>query len=448
MPEVISIKKGFDIRLLGEAAIQLQKAIPSVYYAIKPSDFRSIKPKLLINQGDVVLAGSPLFCDKTKPELLVTSPVSGIIHDIVRGDRRVIQEIVIKSDEIINYQQFDVNDIDTKQKVIALLLRSGLWPLIRQRPFNIIAKPDETPKAIFISGFDTAPLAPDYDFILRGKLHEFQKGIDVLKLLTHGKIHLGVNGSRLLSDVYSAVQGVEIHYFKGPHPAGNVGVQIHHTDPVNKGEVVWVINPQDVAMIGRFFLTGKTDYTRIIALTGSQVIKPAYYEIITGMHVKSLVENNIAGENNRYISGNVLTGNRIEIIGFTGFYDNQLTVIPEGNLPEFLGWALPGLKKLSLSRTFFSWLTPQKKYKLNTNMHGEERAFVMTGQYEEVLPMDIYPVFLLKAILAEDIEKMEQLGIYEVVEEDMALCEFACTSKIEVQQILKKGIELMIQEMN
>jgi len=325
-----------------------------------------------------------------------------------------------------------------------------LWPLIRQRPFGTIAKPTEIPKSIFISSFDTNPLAPDIDFIMQeGNQETFQTGLNALLKLTNGKTHLNINGSKEASSIFSNSKGVIINKFSGPHPAGNVGVQIHHLDPVNKGEVVWYVNPQDVLVIGKLFSEGRYDASRIIALTGSQVSNPKYYKTIIGSSVKSIIgDGGLKAGENRIISGNVLSGSQIQEDGFLGYYDTQITVIPEGHESEFMGWLAPGLEKFSMSRTFFSWLNSKKKYNLNTNLHGEERPFVVTGQYEKVFPMDIYPVQLLKSILIEDIEMMEQLGIYEVVEEDFALCEFVCTSKIKSQEIIRRGIDIIQKELN
>jgi Na+-transporting NADH:ubiquinone oxidoreductase subunit A len=326
------------------------------------------------------------------------------------------------------------------------LLKAGMWPFIKRRPYGIIARVDEVPKAIFISCFDTAPLAPDTDFILKGQEHSFQTGINALSKLTSGKVHLGLpeTGGQLFESIVNAT----VTRYCGPHPAGNVGVQIHHTDPVNKGEVVWTIGAQDVLFIGRLFETGRIDFSRIVALTGSEVTSPCYYSTCLGVNLPVLLAGNLNRENGiRVISGNVLTGTKVISDNFLGFYDSAVTVIPEGDYFEFLGWAKIRPNKFSMSHAYLSWLTPRKIYSPDTNINGEERAFVMTGQYEKVLPMDIMPVLLLKAILAGDIDRMEKLGIYELVEEDLALCEYVCTSKTEVQDILRKGINLMIREL-
>ena len=333
-----------------------------------------------------------------------------------------------------------------REQIVEKLLKSGLWAAIRQRPYHVIANPEETPKSIFISGFDTAPLAPDLDFILQDSLELFQIGVNALKKLTQGKVHLNLKQDNSKS-VLSGTKDVEINRFKGPHPAGNVGIQIHHLDPINRNEAVWYVQPQHIVMIGKLFKEGKYDASKTIALTGSEVKDPKYYKIIQGACIENMLKDNLLNEHVRYISGNLLVGEKIEKDGYLGFYDSQLTVIPEGDYYEFFGWAAPGFKKFSYSRAFFSWMMPKKRYSLDTNMHGGKRAFVMSGEYEKVLPMDILPVHLLKAILIEDIELMENLGIYEVAEEDFALCEFVCTSKTDVQAILRKGLDFLRKEM-
>ncbi len=450
MSKVIKIKRGLNIPLVGEAERVLIRLEKAKTYGVKPTDFPGLVPKLSVQLGDMVKAGTALFHDKYRPDVVFTSPVSGEVVEIRRGDRRAILEIVVKANEgEMEYHDFGALDPKqlTRDKVISQLLVSGTWPYIRQRPYGIIANPADTPKAIFISCFDTAPLAPDYDFAIQGEEQVFQAGIDALSHLAAGKIHLGLNADYAPAATFAKAKGVDFHYFTGPHPAGNVGVQIHHIDPINKGEVVWVVNPQDVIIIGRLFLKGIYDASRVVALVGSEVLKPRYYKLISGAAVESIIDKNVNTENDlRIISGNVLTGTRINRLDYLGFYDNLITVIPEGNKYELFGWIAPGINKHSASRTFFSKLLPGKRFRLDTNIHGGRRAFVLTGLYEKVLPMDIYPVHLIKSILANDIDKMEQLGIYEVVEEDMALCEYVCPSKTEFQEILRKGIETMIKE--
>lgn len=448
MSKIIRIKRGLDINLEGKADKIYMRAERAKTYAVKPTDFKDVMPKLLVKPGDSVKVGTPLFFDKHQADTRFTSPVAGKVSTINRGERRKILEVVIEAAPEDSYEKFKVADPKTmdREKIIGLLKESGVWPVIRQRPYDIIADSSKLPKAIFISGFDSSPLAPDIDFIVKDFQGEFQAGIDVISRLTEGKIHLSVNGAYPAARTFSEVKGVELHQFVGPHPAGNPGIQIHHIDPINKGEYAWYIRPQDVIGIGKLFTDGQVDNTTTIALAGSEVKKPVYYKMIKGAAVSSILKDNVREGNVRIISGNVLTGEALNKVGHLGFYDHMVTVIPEGDNYEFLGWALPGFDKFSHSRTFFSWLRPNREYRLDTNLHGGNRAFVMSGEYEKVLPMDILPVQLLKAILVEDIDKMEQLGIYEIGEEDLALCEFVCTSKTEVQKILRTGLDLMKKE--
>jgi len=444
----VKIKKGLDIRIKGQATPKLGGLVESSLFAVKPIDFPGLTPKLTVKVGDKVEAGSPLFFDKNRPVVKFTSPVSGKVFSVTRGERRRILEVVVESDRknsAVSFKKAAPESLNRKE-IIDNLLNSGLWPMIRQRPFQIVADPEDTPKAIFISGFDSAPLAPDYNFILKEEAGSFQVGIDALAKLTEGKIHVGVKAGTLNDSIFSKIKGIEVSEFSGPHPAGNVGVQIYHIDPINKGEKVWVVGPQDVLTIGRLFLEGRYNPERMIALVGSEVKDPQYYKSFLGASIKNLVDKGVTKKELRFISGNVLTGSSISREGFLGYYDSLISVIPEGRFHEFIGWGLPRLNKFSAARSYFSWMMPKKKFVIDTNLHGGARAFVMTGEYEKVLPMDIYPVQLLKAILVEDIDLMEQLGIYEVAEEDMALCEFVCTSKMEVQSILRTGFDLMIKE--
>ena len=444
----IKLSKGADIKIKGVADRVYANIPQSDFYAIKPTDFHLLTPKLQVKVGDRVDAGDVVFYDKNCDTIKFTSPVSGVVHDIVRGEKRKILEIIISSDQEIKYKTFEKRDLTSlnRQDIIDDLLVSGLWPLIRQRPFATIANPHDRPKSIFISGFDSSPLAPDNDFVFHGDTDLFQLGLDIVTQLTDGTTHLNLDGNSNAAKVFSNAKGVQINHIYGPHPAGNVGVQIHHIDPINKGDVVWYLAPQDIVSIARFFRDAKYDRSRIIALTGSMVKKPRYYRVIQGMSISNIIKDNLIEGDKRFVSGNVLTGTRIQKDGYIGFYDFQLSIIPEGNYSEFFGWLLPGFGKYSLSRTFFSWLSSNKEYELDSNTHGEERAYVVTGQYESYMPIDVFPVQLVKAILIEDIELMEQLGIYEVDSEDFALCEFACTSKIPVQSIVRRGLDLIKKE--
>ena len=448
MDKPIRIRKGFDIRMKGIAEKIFAKLPPGDTFAIKPTDFHGLTPKLAVKPDETVQAGTTLFFDKYSPDIVFTSPVSGKVREIRRGEKRRILEVVIEADREIDYLEFGKINLaqSSAEQIIEKLLNSGLWAFIRQRPYGIIANPASKPKAIFISGFDTAPLAPDYDFMIKDDVESFQTGINALKKLTEGKIHIGVNGKFPLANFYKKVKNVELNSYIGKHPAGNVGVHINHINPINKGEVVWYLYPQDVITIGRFFEKGIYDASRLVALTGSEAKKRVYYKTITGTSIKGMVENNVEQGDLRYISGNVLTGTKIEKDGYLGFYDQQVTVIPEGNYYEFFGWAKPGFKKFSFSRSYWSWLAPGKRYRLDTNLHGGERAFVLTGNFEKVFPMNIYPQQLLKAILVEDIDMMENLGIYEVTEEDFALCEYITPSKIEIQSIVRNGLEFIRKE--
>jgi len=450
MSKIITLRKGLDINLEGKPRATTTDAPVAAEYALSPLDFEGVTPKLLVKEGDRVKAGTPLFFDKHNERILFTSPVGGTVAAINRGEKRKVLSVTVTPDAQPSFEEFAKPDLSTvsRDELIELLLHAGLWPMLVQRPYGIIADPADTPKAVFISAFDSAPLAPDYNFVLRDEHEYLQAGIEVLRKLSGGKVHLSMRAGA--EGRMPEFKGVELHTFAGKHPAGNVGVQIHHIDPINKGEVVWTVNMQDLAIIGRLVRTGHVDMTRIIAVGCSEVSNPQYYRVIAGARVDSFLGGNLKpqkeGDSVRIISGNVLTGTKTAMDGFLGYYANQVTVIPEGDKYELLGWAMPRFKKFSVSRAYFSWLCPKKAYRLDTNMNGGERPFVVTGLYERYLPMDIYPMYLLKACLANDIEKMENLGIYEVIEEDFALCEFVDPSKIDIQQIIRDGINLMIRE--
>ena len=449
MSTVYSIKKGLDINLLGEA----EKTVVDLddqLFAVKPTDFHDCFPKVLVQEGEEVKAGTPLFMDKYRSEILFTSPVSGKLKEVKRGAKRKILEVIVESDgkhESLDFGSEDISKVE-RGAIVEKLLKSGVWPVIRQRPYSTIADSKDEPKSIFIAGFESGPLAPDYDLLLHNHGEDFQAGLDVLKKLTPGKVYLNIHAKKTFSKVFLNAKNVEINSFQGPHPVGNVSVHISKLDPINKGDIVWYVNPQDVLIIGRLFLTGKYDASRMVALTGSEVKRPKYYKIYKGASISKMVDNNVNDGELRYISGNVLTGESIEKDGYVGYYDSQLTVIPEGNEPEFLGWLLPGFGKFSFSRTFPKINSRNKKYRLNTNMHGGERAYVMTSIYEKVFPFDIFPILLIKAILVEDIDAMENLGIYEVDDEDFALCEVVDVSKTEIQQIVRNGLDLIRKEMS
>ena len=451
MGKFIRLKKGFDINLSGKASLKLAQTEQPETFAIKPTDFYGIYiPKVVVREGDVVKAGSPLFHDKKNENIIFTSPVSGEVVEIKRGERRKLLEVKILADkkvEHLPFTKYSISEIAnlTRDQIQLELLRSGVWVNLVQRPFGVVADPAETPKSIFISGFDSHPLAPEYNFLYKGQEQYFQVGIDILKKFTEGPIHLNVHTKKEIGAIFSQVQGVELNKFSGPHPAGCVGVQIHHIDPLGKSDVIWTINPYGVIQIGKLFLNGIYDASKILAVAGSEVKDPQYYKTYTGASVSKFLKNNLKQEHVRVISGNVLTGTKINSDGHVGFFDQLVSVIPEGDKYEFLGWITPSAQKLSVSRAFglFSFLNYNKEYILDSNTKGEPRAFVQTGVFEKVTPMDVLPTHLLKAIIAEDFDDMEALGIYEVIEEDLALCEFVDVSKHQVQAILREGIELM-----
>lgn len=451
MGKFIRLKKGFNLNLAGKPQPKVAETEMADTFAIKPTDFYGLyMPKPLVNVGDGVKAGTPLFFDKRLEPVMFTAPVSGEVVEVKRGDRRKLLEIKILADRKMEYEQFKKYSVSDLQNISANeiktgLLRSGVWTNLVQRPFGVVASPEVTPKAIHISAFDTAPAAPDYAFLFKGQDPFFQAGVDVLRRLTSGAVHVNVRTNDEIATVFAHVKGVEVNKFSGAHPAGCVGVQIHHIDPINKGEVVWTINPLGVIQVGKLFLNGIYDTARLLALTGPAVKNPQYYKTFTGTSIKKIVKDNLNQQHVRYVSGNALTGTNIGADGHVGFFDHQVTVLPEGDHHEFLGWIKPTLSKPSVHRAvgLLSFLVPGKEFRADTNLHGEHRAFVETGVFEKLVPMDILPTHLLKAILAEDVDEMEALGIYEVIEEDLALCEFADVSKHEVQKMVREGIELM-----
>lgn len=452
MSKTIKLKKGFDINLAGKAEKTIASTPPSETFAVKPTDFVGMtRPKLLVKEGDNVKAGAPVMYDRMQENVMYCAPVSGEIVEVKRGAKRKILEVKILADKEVEYETFQKHNVSeiqnlSKEDATAQMTKGGVWGNIIQRPYGIVAKEEDEPKAIFISTFDTSPLAADIAFTLKGKEEAFATGISILKKFTQGKIHLNTDLNGEVASVFANVGEVESNKVGGPHPAGNVGVQIHHIDPINKGDIVWTVSPYGVAQIGTLFLEGKYDASRVVAIAGSEVSNPQYYQTYTGAAVNKLIEGNLKQDHVRVISGNVLTGENIGKDGYIGFYDNLVTVIPEGDQPEFLGWIKPQKERLSFHRAWglFSFLNGKnKEYVLDSNTNGEPRAFVQTGTFEQVVPMDIYPTYLLKAILAEDFDDMESLGIYEVIEEDLALCEFIDVSKHDVQKIVREGLELM-----
>jgi len=449
MSNDIRIKKGLDIKLKGEAEKTAEQAIISNYYTIRPEDFHSVIPKLVAKEGSSVKAGGTLFFDKSNETVKFSSPVSGKVLEIVRGPKRRIDAIKIEADKTQSYQDYGTFNLDAAKpdEVKAHLLASGCWPFVKQRPYDVIANPEKSPKAIFISGYASAPLAADLDFTLQGKEAELQAAVTALTKLTEGKVHVSV-GKKSNSPL-AGLSGITLHKVSGPHPSGNVGTQINKIDPINKGEVVWTVNPQDLVIIGELLLTGKFNAERVVALVGSSVEKPRYFKTIIGSEVATMVyDKGISKDANaRIISGNVLSGKQVKPDGSLDYYSNVISIIPEGDDYELFGWNKPIFNKISTSRAMtFSWLNPKKKYDLNTNTNGEHRAFVTTGTYEEVFPLDIFPMQILKACMYKDLDEMEALGMYEVAPEDFALTEFVCVSKQPHQKIIRAGLDLMLKE--
>jgi Na+-transporting NADH:ubiquinone oxidoreductase subunit A len=448
---VTTLKKGHNIKLAGKATKVLSVDEKISTYAIRPIDFKGISPipKVVVEVGNEVKLGDELFFDKKNPRVKYVAPVSGEVIAINRGAKRAINEVVILADKEMKYKEFKVPNLEkaSRTELVDFLLESGSWPLIKQRPYNVLADIESIPANIFISTFNSAPLAPDLDFIVSGKEVPFQKGLDVLGQLTSGKVHLGLNASgEKPSAAFTDATGVQKNWFRGPHPAGNVGVQIHHTSPLGGADKIWTLGVQEVVDIGELFIDGRIDSKRKFAIVGSDLKNPRYVETYLGASIKDLLADENINEDYRIISGDVLSGSHEASDGFIGFYDEMITVVKEGNYFELFGWLL-GLKpKPSVSSTFPIQLLKGVEFEADTNMHGEKRAFVVTGQYESMLPMDIYPQHLMKAIMTGDFEKMEGLGINELVEEDIALCEFACTSKMPLQSILRDGIDMMIEQ--
>jgi Na+-transporting NADH:ubiquinone oxidoreductase subunit A len=450
-----TLKKGYDIKLAGKAENVVADAEKPKLFASQPPDFIGLKPRLEVEEGSEVKIGSPLYYDKLRPDIKFVSPASGKIVQINRGERRAILEVVVKSDDkdtTIDFGKYTIEDIDTlnPEDIKKQLLRSGLWPVIRQRPFSKIANPDAKPRDIFICAMDTAPLAADPEVLLENEDETFLAGIKILKKLTEGKLYLTVDGSKKshVSAIEKA-QDVETHSFKGKHPAGNVSVHIHHIAPLNVGDTVWYVYAADVVLIGKLFLSGVYPVERIVAVAGSSVKAESrkYYRTRVGATVQSLAnEGDLVDEHARYITGNVMSGRKVTENGYLGFYDRTLTVIPDSRKRVLFGWLTPGLRDESFSRLFLSKLFPSKEYIKDTRIHGGKRAFIQTGEYEKVLPMDILPMHLVKSIMAEEIEDMLALGLLEVDEEDFALCSYICPSKIHFGTYIRQGLNILEKE--
>lgn len=440
------LKKGFDIKISGKPSATLVSEFSSKTFAVKPTDFKGIAPipKMEVALGKTVKAGDVLFHDKQSPSIKYCSPVSGKLIAINRGAKRAVTEVVIQADSKIKFKKLSfgsLHDLDASQ-IIEALMGSGIWPSIISRPFGVVADPKTQPRDIFISGFSTSPLAADWNYVCAGERDAFQVGVDALRKLTSGKVHLGLNADKVPADTFNHVNGVQVNWFSGAHPSGNVGVQIHHTAPIAKGQTVWTLNPMDVITIGRLFRDEQYNTERLVALGGSSVTKTGYHKTYLGASIKEIIDGNTE-EHVRYIDGDVLTGSQVSLDGFIGSRSNLISVIAEGDQYELFGWLIPSYPRPTASKSFPGFIYSEPEYAVNTNTNGEERAFVVSGQYEKVLPMDIYPVHLLKAAMVEDFDQLEGLGIYEVLEEDLALCEFVCTSKVPVQKILRDGLDFM-----
>lgn len=448
-----ALKKGYNIQLEGEASPDKVEEVQVTTYAVQPPNFVGLMPipKLLVEVGDDVKAGDPLFFDKKLPDVKFCAPVSGEVIAINRGDKRAITEVVILADREQKFREYKSFDLEngSREELVSYLIESGAWPMIRQRPFNVIPDPEETPRDIFITTFDTGPLAPDLNMVVEGRGEDFQKGIDVLNKLTDGAVHLSLDARRddPPSQVFTEAENVNKYWFKGKHPVGNVGVQIHHIKPIAPRDKVWTLGVQEVITLGALFNRKKFLAERVVALTGPELKEPKYVRTQIGAKLDDLLQDNLANDHVRIISGDVLSGQAKSKESFLNFFDDQVTVIEEGDDFEMFGWLIPSSLRPTVSRTFPNFLLPGDiKFRPDTNTHGEKRAFVVTHDYDKVLPMDIYAQQLMKAILVDDFEQMEGLGIYELSEEDIALCEFACTSKQPLQQILRQGLDTMREQ--
>lgn len=448
---VVRLTKGHDILIEGESIEKIDAEVVANTFAVQPPNFNGIKPipKVTVAVGDNVKAGDVLFFDKQYPDVKYVAPVSGEVIAINRKEKRAIKEVVILADKNQEYKALPTVDMDniSREDLMSFLMENGAMPMFLQRPYNVVVDPAVTPTNIFVSTFDTAPLAPNMDLLIEGNEDAFAVGLKVLNKLTSGKVYLGLDGrsENAPSDAFVNAEGVEKTYFHGKHPAGNVGIQIHHTAPITSNDTVWTIDVQSLITVGKMVSESKFDASRVVALAGA-LDQPKYVKTYIGANIGDLLKDNVSTENVRYISGDVLSGEQKQLEEYLNIYDDQITVVKEGDYYEMFGWLLPLSPRPSISNTFPNFLFPEHKFEVDTNTHGEYRAFVVTGQYEKVLPMDIYPQHLLKSILVNDYERMEGLGLLEVVEEDLALCEFVCTSKQPVQKILREGLNTLKEQ--
>ena len=482
MPGTITIRKGLDLPIGGAAEPRLTDARSITTYAVKPTDFVGLTPRLVVEEGDTVCVGDALFVDKHDERIRFTSPVNGHVKAIVRGEKRKLLEVVVEAEfKSTGSDGKASSTLQTADDIKATMLQCGLWTMLRQRPFGTVANPDDKPKAIFVSAFNSAPLAPDYDFALQGKETFFAKGIEALTTLTDGKVHICFRPNQKLveqltssnASQFSIINSkLSIHFIKGPHPAGNIGTQIAKIDPINKGEVIWTMNAQDVAVLGELVTTGIYRPEKVIAVAGPNIKNPHYYRIKAGACISEIIKGQLlnndypkmdadnTAKESRIISGDILSGTQIAVNGFIGAYDDLVSILPEGDYYDFMGWLMPGFRKFSFSRTFLSGFMPKSTFKpmgmelprfesfwkFDTNTHGDERPLVFTGNFERVFPFDIYPTQLIKACIVGDIDLMENLGIYEVEPEDFALCEFIDTSKTDIQAIIREALEKLRKE--
>lgn len=447
MASVIKLSKGLDMNLKGKAAKEKATFVRGSELALTPDAFVGMTPKVVVKEGDMVKAGDALFVNKQYPDVKFASPVSGQVSAVIRGERRKVLCVKVKADQeqqYVDYGKKDVSQLDG-EAVKQALLEAGLFGYIDQLPYAVSTNPETQPKAIFVSALRDKPLAADFEFELQGNEDDFQTGLTALSKMA--KTYLGI-GSQQTATALTQAKDVEVNIFDGPCPAGNVGVQVNHLDPVNKGETVWTVDPSAVIFFGRLFNTGKVDLRRLIAVVGSEVERPVYVEALVGDRIGDLLAGNLKeGKNLRIINGNVLTGKTCTVDDYVGGHTSEITVIPEGDdADELLGWILPRFKQFSVNRSYFSWLCGKKSYALDARIKGGERHMIMSGEYDKVLPMDIYGEYLIKAIIAGDIDRQEALGIYEVSPEDFALAEFVDSSKLELQRIVREGLDILRKE--
>lgn len=448
--DIYKIKKGLNIRLVGSAVGRTDEGKMASHYALRPQDFCGISPKVLVKEGEAVLAGTPLFVDKATGLIKFVSPVSGTVEQVERGERRKLLAIRIKADKVPVSKTFDVPNAQnaTAESMIALLLESGLFAYFRQRPYDCVPVPNILPKAIFVSAFSSMPLAADFSFVVKGQEEDFKTGIAALSKIAH--VHVGVNADQLNTNILPInLSNVSVACFEGPNPSGNVSVQINRISPVNKGEVVWTLGAEEVLFVGRLMRTQQVDFSRTIAVAGSEVAQPAYRKVIVGQSLSSILEGALkpADHHVRLINGNPLVGEKSEMTDFLGAHITEVTAIPEGDdIHEVLGWIMPRCNQFSTNRSYLSWLQGKREYDLDSRIKGGERHMIMSAEYERVFPMDIYPSYLIKAIITGDIDKQEALGIYEVAPEDFAVAEFVCSSKLELQRIVREGLEILRKE--